>query len=68
MARIYAPNADYCGVSAGVMFVAGEGECADENRLDWFRRCGYRVAGTASKPHKDGKAAVKRAGRAENAA
>ena len=68
MAKIYAPNGDYCGVSAGVTFADGVGQCADEGRLDWFRQRGYRVVGTAAKPAKDGKAAVKRGGRTENAA
>lgn len=43
MAKIYAPNKNYTGVSAGVSFVRGVGETNDPHLIDWFRRKGYRV-------------------------
>lgn len=43
MAKIYAPNKQYTGVSAGVTFVNGVGECSDPWLLGWFREQGYGV-------------------------
>lgn len=43
MSKIYAPNKQYTGVSAGVPFSAGVAECANPTRLYWFREHGYRV-------------------------
>lgn len=43
MAKIYAPNKQYTGVSAGVPFSAGVAACEDAARLDWFREHGYKV-------------------------
>lgn len=43
MAKIYAPNKQYTGVSAGVTFAGGAAECEDVARLNWFREHGYRV-------------------------
>ena len=43
MAKIYAPNKDYTGISAGVHFSQGVGECTNPYLIDWFRARGYRV-------------------------
>lgn len=45
MAKLYAPNKKYTGVTAGVAFAAGVGECDTEHLLKWFRTKGYRVEG-----------------------
>lgn len=45
MAKIYAPNKQYTGVSAGVTFVNGVGETSDPHLLEWFREHGYTVEG-----------------------
>lgn len=43
--KIYAPNADYTGVTAGVAFVNGEGEVKkdDHQRIAWFRERGFGI-------------------------
>ncbi|SDJ76580.1 hypothetical protein [Paenibacillus naphthalenovorans] len=46
MAKIQAPNKQYTGVSAGVSFVNGVGECSDPYLLQWFREHGYEVEET----------------------
>lgn len=43
MAKIYAPNKQYSGLSAGVVFVNGVGETDKVPVLDWFREHGYQV-------------------------
>lgn len=43
MAKIFAPNKQYTGVSAGVTFVNGVGETSDPHLLQWFRERGYTV-------------------------
>lgn len=43
MAKIYAPNKQYTGVSAGVPFASGVAECNDPARLKWFREHGYQI-------------------------
>lgn len=43
MAKVYSPVANYSGITAGVKFVKGVGECSHTTTLDWFRRRGYRV-------------------------
>ena len=43
MAKIYAPNKDYTGISAGVHFSQGVGECTDPYLLGWFKSKGYTV-------------------------
>jgi hypothetical protein len=53
MAKIYAPNKQYTGVSASVPFVNGVGETADPHLIDWFRTHGYTVEkapGTPKEP------------------
>lgn len=43
MAKIYAPNKDYTGISAGVHFSQGVGECTNPYLLAWFKSKGYTV-------------------------
>lgn len=43
MAKVYAPNKQYTGLSASVMFVNGVGETADPHLIAWFESKGYRV-------------------------
>src|SRR5690606_1226951 len=43
MARIYAPNKQYTGISASVRFVNGVGETSDPYLIKWFRERGYKV-------------------------
>lgn len=46
--KIYAPNKQYTGVSAGVAFAAGVGYCDNPERLEWFRKHGYTVEAEAA--------------------
>lgn len=43
MAKIYAPNEQYTGISAGVHFSQGVGECTNPYLLAWFKSKGYTV-------------------------
>ncbi|WP_036709362.1 hypothetical protein [Paenibacillus pinihumi] len=43
MAKVIAPNSQYTGLSASVMFVKGVGETDDEYLLGWFEEKGYTV-------------------------
>lgn len=43
MARIIAPNKDYNGESASVIFVKGVGETSDAYLVEWFKEHGYTV-------------------------
>jgi len=43
MAKIYAPNKEYTGISAGVPFMNGVGETDRPELLAWFREHGYTV-------------------------
>ena len=43
MAQIIAPNKDYTGESASVIFVKGVGETSDAYLIEWFREHGYTV-------------------------
>lgn len=43
MAKIYSPNKQYVGISAGVTFFQGVGEATDEYLIDWFKKHGYEV-------------------------
>lgn len=43
MAKVYAPNKQYTGISAGVPFAGGVGETDDKRLLYWFRQHGYTV-------------------------
>ena len=55
MAKIYAPNKSYTGVSASVAFVNGAAETSDPYLIEWFRTHGYKVAeGKPQQKKKDG--------------
>ncbi len=41
--KIYAPNEDYSGSSAGVTFVNGVGETDNLYLIEWFKNHGYKV-------------------------
>lgn len=43
MAKIYAPNQAYTGVSATVAFANGVGETNDPKLIAWFYAHGYTV-------------------------
>ncbi len=43
MAKIYAPNERYAGVTAGVSFSNGVGETEDKWLMQWFESKGYKV-------------------------
>lgn len=43
MAKITAPNSNYCGTSAGVAFNKGVGSTNSPYLIDWFRTHGYKV-------------------------
>lgn len=43
MAKIYAPNKQYTGISASVRFVNGVGETSDPRLIKWFQERGYKV-------------------------
>lgn len=43
MAKVKAPNKQYTGLSATVMFVNGVGETDNEQLLQWFESKGYTV-------------------------
>jgi hypothetical protein len=55
MAKIYAPNKQYTGISASVAFARGVGESENPILLDWFRDHGYEVEETPEEndPPKD---------------
>ncbi len=43
MAQIIAPNKDYNGESASVIFIKGVGETSDAYLIEWFKEHGYTV-------------------------
>lgn len=43
MSKVTAPNKEYNGISAGVQFTNGVGECTNPNTLQWFKEKGYEV-------------------------
>ena len=43
MAKVICPNKDYEGISAGVKFSKGIGECTDPYLIGWFKDKGYTV-------------------------
>jgi hypothetical protein len=53
MAKIYSPNKQYVGISAGVTFVQGVGEATDEYLIDWFKKHGYEVEEDLKVPDPD---------------
>lgn len=56
MAKIYAPNRQYNGLSATIMFVNGVGETDNPQLLEWFESKGYTVEyPELEKPAKKGK-------------
>ena len=61
MAKIFAPNKKYNGISAGVKFVNGVGETNDPRLIKWFKSKGYKVEDVKpkSKPKTVAKSATK---------
>lgn len=55
MAKIYAPNKDYTGVSAGVSFCGGAGNTNDRHLIQWFEEHGYQVKGVKTERKAAGK-------------
>ena len=54
MAKVYAPNKQYNGISASVAFAKGVGETDNPALLEWFKNHGYTVAEEEKKePSKD---------------
>lgn len=51
MAKIIAPNRDYNGESATVVFVDGIGQTDDPWLISWFKSSGYEVEG--AKPEEE---------------
>ncbi|OPG94101.1 hypothetical protein B2I21_33050 [Chryseobacterium mucoviscidosis] len=43
MAKVFAPNKEYTGLSAGVAFANGVGETDTPHLLSWFKSKGYEV-------------------------
>lgn len=43
MAKIYAPNKEYTGVTASVPFANGEGSTVNPHLIKWFKDHGYDV-------------------------
>ena len=43
MAKIVAPNKQYTGISASVLFCNGIGETTNEDLISWFKEHGYSV-------------------------
>ena len=50
MAKIYAPNKQYTGITASVGFAKGVGETSDPDLIDWFKTHGYTVEEDAEAP------------------
>ena len=59
MAKIFAPNKKYNGISAGVKFVNGVGETNDPRLIKWFKSKGYKVEKVKSKSKTEAKSAAK---------
>lgn len=57
MAAIKAPNKQYSGYSAGVLFEQGIGHTDDPNLVAWFKARGYQVED--EKPTSEPKPATK---------
>lgn len=53
MAKIYAPNKQYNGVTATVRFIDGIGETENEELLEWFPKHGYSLQPLEDKPVAD---------------
>lgn len=54
MATIKCPNEAYSGISAGVEFVNGRGECSDPRLLQWFKDRGCTIEEEKKAPSKRG--------------
>lgn len=57
MARVFAPNEQYTGVSASVSFINGVGETDNPHLLQWFENRGYTVERLEKEPEKEPKGA-----------
>ncbi len=44
MAKVMAPNTEFCGLRGGIRFEHGVAKCENPERLSWFRQNGYTVA------------------------
>ncbi|MGG4397237.1 hypothetical protein ABEX25_23310 [Paenibacillus thiaminolyticus] len=53
MAKVYAPNQQYTGVSASVPFINGVGETDNPHLLEWFENRGYTVERLEKEPEKE---------------
>lgn len=53
MAVIKAPNKQYSGMSAGVVFVRGIGQTEDERIIKWFRQHGYEIEEPKEEPKEE---------------
>lgn len=53
MAKIFAPNKQYTGLSASIGFVNGVGETEDKDLLKWFKDHGYDIAENKQEDKKD---------------
>ena len=51
--KMYAPNKEYTGISAGVPFVNGVGETSDPHLISWFKRSGYEVEEPEPEPEQE---------------
>lgn len=50
MVKIFAPNREYTGISAGVTFCNGVGETDNPRIIEWFINHGYSVDGSVEAP------------------
>lgn len=50
MAKIYAPNKEYNGVTASVAFANGVGETEKPELVSWFQEHGYKVVEPEKSP------------------
>ncbi|MEG2919162.1 MAG: hypothetical protein RR851_14665 [Clostridium sp.] len=55
MAKIIAPNKDYTGISASVVFCNGVGETENLELIEWFKNKGYGVEGILNNEEKKSK-------------
>lgn len=66
MAKIYAPNPRYSGISASVNFVNGVGETDDPRLIKWFKSKGYKVEDVKKTTKKTETKSTKTESKAEN--
>ncbi len=62
MAKIYAPNKQYTGISASVAFANGRGETDNPELIKWFERSGYTVEKAEAKEKAPDQDPLKEAG------